>query len=72
MAKYNADCCVALWMEDFMSKHMVPLLFAPEDKKAELVGKILGESLPKIMEHLNRKLPDSKFILGDKVSKHDL
>ena len=68
MLNYNANCCVALWGEDFLMKHMMPVMFAPEDKKAELIGKVLGEHLPKVMGHLNRKIPDTKFLLGEKVS----
>jgi glutathione S-transferase len=71
MVQYNANCCVALWGEDFMMKHMMPMMFAPEDKKEEIVKAILGEHLPKVMGHLNRKMPATKFFLGDKMSKQD-
>ena len=72
MAQYNANCCVSLFLEDFIMKHLMTAFFLPMPQMMEAMQKILGEHLPNVLGHLNRKLPDTKFLLGDKVSKHDI
>ena len=32
---------------------------------------MMAEDVPKLMGHLNGKLPDTKFLLGDKVGMQD-
>ena len=69
---YNANCIVALWLEDFIFKYVTKAHFGPDSEKAKAFEDILKVHLPRVLEHFNRKMPDTKFLLGDRISLQDI
>merc|ERR1712166_87812 len=72
MKHYNAECTVIAHADDFLTKHVVKALFAPDAEKAAAFGAIITTALPAYLDHMERRLPADGFLLGDKISKYDL
>ena len=72
LVQYNASCLKAYYLYDFLVKIFFPTLLAPAEKKEEMMQALIKEHVPKLMDHTERKLPDTKFLLGDKMGQQDL
>ena len=58
--------------EDFVQKKMYPVMFMPEGpEKEEAVKKVFAEDAPKYLATLDKRLQNSKFLCGDKLSCYD-
>ena len=72
LQNHNGHAMMSSYNEDFVQKKMYPVMFMPEGpEKEEAVKKVFAEDAPKYLATLDKRLQNSKFLCGDKLSCYD-
>ena len=72
--EYKAQNLFAFVFDDFIMKKIVPWMAGtvPEEEKAKLVEKFMEEDFPPFLAQLEARIPESGWILGDKMTWIDI
>ena len=66
MENYKGEKAANYFMGDYLMKYVVPSMFAPEEKRADLNKTLLETHIPKMLNDISSKcLGDTKFLCGE-------
>ena len=71
MLKHKGEKIVAYWMGDIVMGCIFPIFFAPKEKQAAMVEKLVKETLPTGLAKLDKLMCGTKFICGNMLTQYD-
>ena len=73
LAAANANATCLGFRTDFVEKHLIKVMFAPDGpEKIAAFTNLLTVEWPKTAAMLERRIPAEGFLAGDKLSKYDI
>ena len=73
MVRYQAECTIAVLNDDWYGKHFSPAFYMPDgEAKTAKFENAVNVEYPKVVVHLERRVPAEGFLCGATLTKYDI